>query len=262
MRTLFLLALLPALAFAGSPVPDAQQSYVASIGAHAPPIHDFALAQAYKPAGVVSSAIEGNGLTNTGGTLAMAAAGAASAGAVTTGAQTIAGAKTFSSGVISSSSFQSNTGQFFSGTSGSPSINLRGNTADSGTNIGTVITQLTTLTGLRETFGVSPSSTASARTFWLNPSGKINLDATDGSGTPGAATINKPAFKVAVALGASSVVVTNSTVLAASVVQCNLQTNDATALYVRSAIPSAGSVTVHLSANTTAATTVGCVVFN
>jgi hypothetical protein len=92
--------------------------------------------------------------------------------------------------------------------------------------------------------------------------GELWLDSTDATGSPGAATINKAAFQVSIAAGASSVVVTNSKVSTGSVVTCQLQANDTTGLYVRSAIPSAGSVTIHTSANATANLPLGCIVHN
>lgn len=94
-----------------------------------------------------------------------------------------------------------------------------------------------------------------------NNNAKIKFAATDSSGTPGAATINKPSGQVAVASGASSVVVTNSLVSSTSVVLCVLQ--DATdALYIRSVVPGAGTFTITLSGVTTGARKVGFVVIN
>lgn len=52
----------------------------------------------------------------------------------------------------------------------------------------------------------------------LSWAGNVVLRATDSTGSPGAATINKPCGKSAVAAGASSVVITNSTVAATSIV--------------------------------------------
>lgn len=88
------------------------------------------------------------------------------------------------------------------------------------------------------------------------------FDATDSSGTPGAATINKSRGQSAIAAAASTVVITNSFVTTTSVVDADLQFNDATCTAVKSVIPAAGSFTVTLNANCTAATKVGWVVFN
>lgn len=90
----------------------------------------------------------------------------------------------------------------------------------------------------------------------------ISADTTDASGTPGAATIDKPSGKVAVAIGASSVVVTNSLVTAASTIIPVLQFVDATATQVLSVVPGAGSFTINLNAAATAATTVAFLVIN
>jgi hypothetical protein len=92
--------------------------------------------------------------------------------------------------------------------------------------------------------------------------GKIGFDSTDSSGTPGAATINKPSGKVAIAAGAASVVVTNSTVTAASIVLAIVQVSDATLTTINSVVPAAGSFTITGNAAATAATKVAFIVLN
>ena len=92
--------------------------------------------------------------------------------------------------------------------------------------------------------------------------GSLSLDATDASGTPGAATINKLAGKVAVAIGASSVTVTNSLVTTSSIVLASLQFVDATLTQILSVVPGLGSFTITGNANATAATKVAFVVIN
>lgn len=87
-------------------------------------------------------------------------------------------------------------------------------------------------------------------------------DSTDSSGTPGNATINKPSGKVAFAIGASTITVTNSTVTAASIVLCQLQFSDATLTSIKCVIPASGSFVITGNATATAATKVGFVVFN
>lgn len=92
--------------------------------------------------------------------------------------------------------------------------------------------------------------------------GKQTFDATDSSGTPGNATINKPSGKVAIAAAASAVTVTNSMVTAASIVFAVIQTNDGTCNYIDSVVPGAGTFTINVSAACTGNTTVGFVVHN
>ena len=87
-------------------------------------------------------------------------------------------------------------------------------------------------------------------------------DSTDLSGTPGNATINKPSGKVAFAIGASTVVVTNSTVTAASHVICTLQFVDATLTQILTVVPGAGTFTITGNATATAATKVAFLVVN
>lgn len=79
--------------------------------------------------------------------------------------------------------------------------------------------------------------------------------------TVGAVTINKAAGKCIVALGATSVVVTNSLVTAASQVICTVASNDATAT-LKNVVPAAGSFTVTVTAAATADTNIAFLVMN
>lgn len=69
--------------------------------------------------------------------------------------------------------------------------------------------------------------------------------------TAGAKTANCPVGKVKIAGGSSSVVVTNSLVSANSIIQGQLETVDATALYIKAITPGAGSFTITMNANAT-----------
>lgn len=82
----------------------------------------------------------------------------------------------------------------------------------------------------------------------------LNASYSDTSGSPGAATINKSAGRAAIAAAASSVVITNSKVLATSVVMVSLEDGDTTATSIRVSAVSAGSFTVTANAAATAAT--------
>lgn len=92
--------------------------------------------------------------------------------------------------------------------------------------------------------------------------GALTADTTDSSGTPGAATINKPSGKVAVAIGQSSVTVTNSLVTAASTVIATLQFVDATFTQILSVVPGSGSFVITGNATATAATKIAFLVLN
>lgn len=92
--------------------------------------------------------------------------------------------------------------------------------------------------------------------------GDIQVDSTDASGTPGAATINKPAGTVAIAIGAASVAVTNSLVTASSRVFAVLQFGDATLTTILRVVPANGSFVITGNANATAATKVAFIVTN
>lgn len=90
-----------------------------------------------------------------------------------------------------------------------------------------------------------------AALFYDGTFGMLNTDAT---GSPGAATINKPTGRAAIALGASTVVITNSTVSAADTVLLTELGRDATCIGLVVDSVSSGSFQVSGSANATAAT--------
>lgn len=77
---------------------------------------------------------------------------------------------------------------------------------------------------------------------------------TDSSGTPGAATINKPRGISCIAIGASSVVITNSLATATSFVQLTPLSRDTTCKELAVTTRAAGSFTASCTANATAAT--------
>jgi hypothetical protein len=82
--------------------------------------------------------------------------------------------------------------------------------------------------------------------------GAVSISGTDSTGTPGAATISKPAGKSSIAVGASSVAITNTLCTAASHVVITAHARDATCKELI-AVAGAGSFTVSGSANATAA---------
>lgn len=92
--------------------------------------------------------------------------------------------------------------------------------------------------------------------------GAIARAYTDGSGTPGNATINTPTGKAAFAIGASTVVITSSLTTAISHIIVTMEGADATLTSILRAVPSAGSFTVTGNANATAATNFKFSVFN
>src|SRR5690348_10552083 len=96
----------------------------------------------------------------------------------------------------------------------------------------------------------------------IDKDGKLLIDSTDSSGSPGAATINKPAGKVAIASGASSVTVTNSLVTTASHIYVQIQSADTTLTSIKSVVPGSGSFTITGNANATAACKVCFFVIN
>lgn len=105
-----------------------------------------------------------------------------------------------------------------------------------------------------ETLGVGTSTapnlliqdSAGTDKFAVLDNGNTFLDRCDSTGSPGATTCNKAAFRVAIAAAASSVVVTNSLISATSGVLCNLQTSgNATLTHLFAVVPGTGGVTIN-----------------
>lgn len=78
-------------------------------------------------------------------------------------------------------------------------------------------------------------------------------DKCDSTGTPGAATCDTYAGRAAVAIGAASVVITDSLVSATSSVFAQLASANATCLNVTTVVPAAGSFTISVNAACTVA---------
>lgn len=89
----------------------------------------------------------------------------------------------------------------------------------------------------------------------LKVAGGLKVGYTDSTAVPGAATINKPAGRVKLSAGQTSLVVTNSLVAATSIIKLQLETADATLIRVIP-VPAAGSFTITGNAAATAAVTI------
>jgi len=208
--------------------------------------------------------------------------GSAWVGGLTAGTQTIAGAKTFSSTVT----FNSNTSGF--NYTASQYFLLSGVTITTTAGILTAFSATTSTSGIRRVIFDSSTFTPTSGTatytgfesrntinqtggasgitrgLYLNDiitaaadyrsleiaTGKIVYSATNTEpGTTGAQTINKISGKVNAAASSTSLVVTNNLVTAASIVMCELGTNDATAR-ITSVVEAAGSFTINYVAPT------------
>ena len=107
--------------------------------------------------------------------------------------------------------------------------------------------------------GASLSGTL--QNYQLTVYGGFRIAYSDTTSIPGAATINKPAGRVKIAAGASTVVVTNAYCFASSIVQVQLEAADAT-LTRAIVTPANGSFTITGNAAATTATQVTFVVTN
>ena len=90
--------------------------------------------------------------------------------------------------------------------------------------------------------------------FGIGVYGDLRTISTDDSGTPGAATNDKPSGRFAMAAGATTVTITNKLCVASTKVFLSKRTNDATAVDFK-VVSTTGSFTVTAAAATTAAVT-------
>lgn len=82
------------------------------------------------------------------------------------------------------------------------------------------------------------------------------------AGTTGAQTISKPAGTLNVAAGQASIVLTNTTINTSSIPFVVLRTADTTCTFVKSAVPTANTLTITLNAACNAETSVGFIITN
>lgn len=136
--------------------------------------------------------------------------------------------------------------------SASPSISL-GGPADGATAIAHKLKSLSTYAAVGARL-VSIQNNSTEK-FAVHKDGKTIQPYSSSAGSPGAATNNNPTGRAAIASGASSVVVTNSTVTAASIVKVQLETS-AVGVSNLSVVPAAGSFTVTALNGTGVATSV------
>lgn len=155
----------------------------------------------------------------------------------------------------------SNVVRKFAGSAPTNFMTLTGSGRVSWTNLNTVSTPFTNVvSGIANV--LSGFANASGAFYTLDNSGKPSFWGTITTpGTTGAQTINKTTGKVNFAIGATSLVVTNSLVTAASIVHPVIQSNDATMTSVQ-VVPTAGSFTIYANAAATAETIVAFKVEN
>lgn len=110
------------------------------------------------------------------------------------------------------------------------------------------------------TFVFSSTANDASIDFGGSQNNKLQRTITAG-GTTGAQIINKPAGTVNFAAAATSLVVTNSTVTANSIISVMARTNDATCA-VKNYVATGGSFTINMTAACTAETSVGFIVWN
>lgn len=204
------------------------------------------------------------GASLSGQVLTLQPADATHGGVLSTTTQTIPGAKTFSSEVVGSVGFTTTDGTIDSPVTGS-TAGTKAFLMNASAGVSSLARVLSLANAATEVFFVFAGGDIAARDAssdiggssnrWrdLYLSGSLRISATDSTGTPGAATINKTAGRSAIALGASSVVITNNQVVAGSLVFIQPLARDATGLLPAVTTTASGSFTVSTSANCTAA---------
>lgn len=138
------------------------------------------------------------------------------------------------------------------------SLKLRGNESSDGAAVAVKSGNVNSLTTSGDQIHAFYSDAFSTKVSYVDKDGIYGMDGTDESGTPGAATINKASGLVAVAAGASSVVVNNSLVAGASTtpVVAVAQAADATCTQIANVVPASGSFTINMNAACTGNTAV------
>jgi hypothetical protein len=170
------------------------------------------------------------------------------------GAQIGTGALPFNAAVISQ--YLDTSGNLRLQVTGTGNV-YAGNVANSAGVIANYAGNITTLTNATaRIFSFFSDNNITGEMAAVLASGMYAPQSTDSSGTPGAATINKPSGRVAVAATAASVVVTNSLVTTATHPIVTITEADATCTSVLRAVPTAGTLTVTLNAVCTTDTTV------
>ena len=156
---------------------------------------------------------------------------------------------------------------YFRQTSAS-AVEIRGFAVDGATAVGAIVnTGSTYSTAGAKLLSVRNNTTEKAsidKDGGLTLGGQLALSSyTDDSATPGNRTVNTVRGKNAVAIGATTCVITNSFVTANSQIIVTLDETDATGLYIRAVAPTAGSFTLTIGpAAVTADTTFSWVVIN
>jgi hypothetical protein len=146
-------------------------------------------------------------------------------------------------------------------TSAAQGLILRGNMASNSTSSCVRAFNANSINATGRILIVCSDTSGATETWGVTKDGKMVMQTTDSSGTPGNVTINKPSGKAAIASGASTVTVTNSLVTASSIVLIQPQNLDGSLLDYE-VVPAAGSFTV--TGNSAAAENwpFGFVVFN
>lgn len=173
------------------------------------------------------------------------------------GSNTITAAGTFSSPtIVFTSSLGSGPGAIMATanvTAGDS--DFRGNVANGASSVALAFGNTTALTTAGAQIAAFYSDLFSTRVFAIDQAGKLTaMPTTDSSGTPGNATANTPTGKAAIAIGAATIVISNTLVTANSRIFISPRARDTTGLLPTVTAQSAGtSFTVTTSANCTAA---------
>lgn len=152
-----------------------------------------------------------------------------------------------------------NTGGLLKGPSNG-AMEVRGTMSDGSSAVGVILGAQNNLTTAGAKL-LSVRNNTSTEKLAVDKDGRLIMDTTDNSGTPGNTTINKTSASAAIAASASAVTITNSLVTAASVVACSISgsADDATLTSIRHRV-AAGSIVVTGNAAATAAVRVNCAI--
>jgi hypothetical protein len=145
---------------------------------------------------------------------------------------------------------------------GANSANLLGGSADGAAAIGVKLGNVNALTTAGAKILSLYSDNVTTEQAFVDKNGTIGFpQKCDSTGTPGNAICNQAAGRAAISAATTSVTITNSIVVATSIVTAVLQTNDTTCLSVHSVVPGAGSFVINVNGACNATTNVGWIVF-
>jgi hypothetical protein len=139
-------------------------------------------------------------------------------------------------------------------------LKVRGHGATGASYVGLTFTSYNAITDEAGTIAAFSPDDGTTTNLAIKKGGRLVFASTDGSGTPGTVTIDKPTGKAAFAAAGTTVVITSNQVTTATIPMIQMLSVDATCTHA-SAVATAGTLTVTANAACTGITPFGFVLF-